>query len=427
MAKSIPRDPALESTLAFLSEGYLFIAARRRRLRTDVFQTRLLLRPTICLSGREAAELFYDPERFQRAGAAPLRLQRTLFGVGGVQSLDGAEHQDRKRLLMGLLGPGRVKTLVASAGEIWRSNVAVWQRAREVVVFDEMARTLFDAVTRWCAVPMPPDERPERARQMVALFDGAGAVGWRHVRSRLARRKAERWMERLVEDLRAKRISAPEDSVFAGIAMHRDPAGNLLPARVAAVELLNVIRPTVAVAVYLVFAVLALHEHPEMKARCAESAEFRRWFAQEVRRFFPFFPVAAAKVWRDFEWRGYHFPSGTRTLLDLHGINHDPSLWPEPHLFRPERFAERREDAFDLVPQGGGDAFAGHRCAGEWLTLALLESALEFFTREVRYEVPLQDLTVSLNRTPALPRSRLILTGVRPPEIAVANSLHERA
>jgi fatty-acid peroxygenase len=78
-----------DSTLALFRNPYRFISERASAIGEDVFETRLLLRRTICMTGPESAALFYDPAHFQRAGAAPARLQRTLFGEGGVQGLDG--------------------------------------------------------------------------------------------------------------------------------------------------------------------------------------------------------------------------------------------------------------------------------------------------------------------------------------------------
>jgi hypothetical protein len=53
------------------------------------------------------------------------------------------------------------------------------------------------------------------------------------------------------------------------IATHHDADGRELDARTAGVELLNVLRPTVAVARYVTFAALALHDHPEWRSRLA--------------------------------------------------------------------------------------------------------------------------------------------------------------
>lgn len=55
----IPRDPSLDSTLALLSEGYRFISRRCQRYRSDIFQTRFMLRRAFCVTGEEAARMFY--------------------------------------------------------------------------------------------------------------------------------------------------------------------------------------------------------------------------------------------------------------------------------------------------------------------------------------------------------------------------------
>ena len=74
--RRMPRDKNLDSTLALMRDPYRFISKRCRRFGSDVFETRLLLQPVVCMSGPEAAHLFYDPERFVRGGAMPGRIQR---------------------------------------------------------------------------------------------------------------------------------------------------------------------------------------------------------------------------------------------------------------------------------------------------------------------------------------------------------------
>jgi fatty-acid peroxygenase len=101
-------------------------------------------------------------------------------------------------------------------------------------------------------------------------------------------------------------------------------------------------------------------------------------------------------------------------LLDFYATNHDPRLWDDPHLFRPERFAGRPASLYDLIPQGGGDPHTGHRCAGEGITVALVKSATRLLTTSMRYEVPPQDLRIDLSRMPAIPRSRFVIRNVAP-------------
>lgn len=57
------RERNLDGTLALLREGYEFIPKRCRRYGTDVFETRLMLQPAICMTGADAARIFYGRRR----------------------------------------------------------------------------------------------------------------------------------------------------------------------------------------------------------------------------------------------------------------------------------------------------------------------------------------------------------------------------
>lgn len=411
----IPRDKSPDSTLALLLDPYRFIAKRCRRYGTEVFQARILLRRTLCLSGPEAARLFYNPGYFSREGAAPGRVQKTLFGRGGVQTLDGEEHRHRKRMFMSLMTPSAIGRLGDIAAAEWNNRARRWAGLERVVLYEELQSLLTRAACEWAGVPLPEPELEKRAHQLTALFDNAGSVGPRHWRSRCARKRAERWIMELVEEVRAGWLHPPAQSALHLIAHYRDPYGRPLQPRAAAVEVLNILRPMVAVAVYIVFAAHALHRHPECRERLrAGERNYADLFVQEVRRCYPFFPAVMARVRHDFEWKGYAFRRGRRAMLDLYGTNHDPRVWVDPDEFRPERFRGWNGNPFNFIPQGGGDYHANHRCAGEWITLELMRVALDFLAARIRYEVPEQDLRIDYSRLPALPGSRFIITRVGP-------------
>ena len=73
----IPSDGVLDSTLAFLRDGYLFVSKRCDRLDSDLFSTRLMLRRAVCMRGAVAAELFYGSDHFTRVGAMPVTVARS--------------------------------------------------------------------------------------------------------------------------------------------------------------------------------------------------------------------------------------------------------------------------------------------------------------------------------------------------------------
>lgn len=410
----IPYEQSLDSTLDLLREGYAFTMARYPRHASDVFGARVLLEPTIFFRGPSAARAFYDTERFTRIGAAPKRLQDSLFGRGGVQGLDGPDHRHRKQLFLELMTPDRLHAFGDILDREWDIALSAWQKKDEVVLFDELETLLCRVVCEWSGIPVAPFEVDERTRQMVSLIEGSIMVGPRYWRARIERRHAERWAANLIESTRLQ--GAKGEGALHRIARHQDRRGRLLENNVAAVELINVLRPTVAVARYIVFSALALHEHPQYRRRIGGGDDaLVEPFVHEVRRFYPFFPLVAARVRQDFEWQGHHFPKGRRVLFDLHGTNHHPEIWGDPEVFRPERFRDHAPGSFDLVPQGGGDHRENHRCAGEWLTTEVMQRAVKHLTRSMQYDVPPQDLRVRWSRIPATPESRLVLKNVRLP------------
>lgn len=410
-SRALPSDGRLDATLALKRDPYGYIRSQCKRLGSDAFQTRLLLQRTICITGPQAAELFYDPQRFMRKGAAPLRLQATLFGRGGVQGLDDAAHAVRKAMFMNLMTPARIGQLGDLFDEAWQAAMGRWAAAPRVELYAEVREVLTRAVCRWAGVPLPEADVPLRTRQLSAMFDLAGAVGPSHWFSRYARFRAQQWCGEVIEGIRAGRLDVPPDSAAHAVAHHAGIDGGRLDTRTAAVELLNVLRPTVAVAVYIVHEALALHDFPDCRAPLLDDADGRYagWFAQEVRRFYPFFPAAVARVRQDFDWQGWHFPKGRRVILDLHGINHDRRAWPEPLRFQPERFAAWHENPFTFVPQGGGNAATGHRCPGEWIALELMQRAARRLAGGMAYEVPPQDLALDMGRLPAIPKSGFMI------------------
>lgn len=404
-----------DSTLALLSEGYAFIPTRCRRYGADVFETRLMLTKAVCMMGEEAAEVFYEPGRFTRKGALPQTTLRLLQDKGSVQLRDGEDHRRRKRMFMSLMTPEGIRGLADAMANHWRARIGEWEGAGEVELLHEAEEILCRAVCGCAGVPLAESEAEQRTREFAAMIDGAGTVGPRNWRGLLLRARTERWIRGVIEGVRAGRLEVPEGSAAYVIARHRDQDGELLNTEVAAVELINVLRPVVAVARYVVFAALALHEHPGCRRGLLEGGDdYLELFVQEVRRFYPFFPFVGGRVLNEFDWRGRCFAKGTWVLLDLYGTNHDPRVWEEPGAFRPERFRRWDESAFDFIPQGGGDHYLDHRCAGEWITIELTKRAVRLLTGSMHYEVvPEQDLRVDLSRMPAMPRSRFVISGVR--------------
>lgn len=414
MDKQVPHDKALDNSLAMMREGYLFIKNRVDRYQSDLFETRLLGQKAICMSGEEAAKVFYDPERMKRNGALPKRLLKTLFGVDAIQTMDGDAHTHRKLLFMSLMTPPHQKRLAELAMEQWLAALSKWEGAEKVELFEEAKNVLCKIACQWAGVPLEESEVKERADDFSAMVDAFGAVGPRHWKGRRARPRAEEWIRDIIENVRAGKTEAEKGTALYEMAFHTELDGSRLDTQMAAVELINVLRPIVAISTFITFSALALHNHPEYKEKLKSgNGDDLEMFVQEVRRFYPFGPFLGAQVRNDFVWNQCEFKEGMLVLLDLYGTNHDARLWEDPNEFRPERFRDRKEQLFDLIPQGGGDPAKGHRCPGEGITIEVMKVTLDFLVNRIEYEVPEQDLSYSLVRMPSLPESGFVMSRIR--------------
>ncbi|WP_035812811.1 cytochrome P450 [Jiangella gansuensis] len=387
--------------------GYLW-ASRLRGGRPAV-PVRFLGRESVLVGGPDGVRRFYDP-LLRRRGAVPPPVSDVLFGHGSIHGLDGAEHHHQKAMFLDVLAPAAVARLRDGAREQWREATRTWEAGRPVVLFDQAVHVLTATALPWAGVPAEPAGTGRRAGQLAALLDGFASPGPRYARAVLARRSLERWATRLIRAARAHEVHPRPGTALAAVVHAHDTHGQLLPERAAAVALLNVVRPMVAVAWFIAFAGIALHHQPFWRDLIAAGdPTARAAFAHEVRRRYPFVPVLAARAPTAQDVLGVGVPDGGYVILDVHGTDHDPRRWPEPDRFDPGRFLAPPADPDSLVPQGGGDVATGHRCPGETVTLAMIEQAVEHLAT-TGYDLPAQDLRVDLTRIPARPRSGVVIT-----------------
>jgi fatty-acid peroxygenase len=411
-----PRLKTPDSSIGLLREGYTFISRRCDRLGTDGFRTRLMLSPATCIRGAQAARLFCSGDRFTRQGAFPKSVVRLLQDEGSVQTLDGAAHRHRKAMFLSTLQGEDPMDLEGIFERGWHAASLRWQQKERVVLHDEMEELLTRTSAAWSGVPMSERDVRLRTRELSAMVENAGTFGPSNWRARILRNRSELWARGLVARVRAGDLRPPDASFLAVLAAHREPDGRELGLEVAGVELLNVLRPIVAVSRFVAFAALALLRQPRWQdAFAAGEEDDLRGFVDEVRRLYPFFPLIGGRARKPFSWPGCHdFAEGEWVLLDLYGTNHDERLWDHPEAFRPERFRNRPGDPYALIPQGAGEYAEDHRCPGEPITIRLMTQAVRLLTRGMRYRVGVQDFSISLHFMPAKPKDGFVIHDVRP-------------
>merc|ERR1712130_913039 len=88
---------------------------------------------------------------------------------------------------------------------------------------------------------------------------------------------------------------------------------------------------------------------------------------------------------KDWQDEGLFIPKGMLINIPLYVIHHNPEYWPEPELFKPERFL--KENADKIVPYSWLPFGAGPRaCIGERFAMAEMKMALAKVFSKFRVE-----------------------------------------
>lgn len=388
-----PISPRLlaDDAPTLITHGYGFAERIWRRARDGARSAplRLLGHDAMLVRGAEGVALFYDERRVARHGAMPALVQETLFGHGSVHSLDGSAHRHRKATFVDVAyRDAEVERILPLLEEEWRTERADWIEGGTRSAYDAAVGALGRAVMRWAGLPGTAAARTRWAARLAQIVDGFGVpYSPEFLLAGIHRGWSDRHAEKLIRAVREERLHPASGTALHAWAHHRDERGELLPARLAGVELQNVLRPMIAVSRFVAFAARELHERPEWRERIAAEAAERgslvggplaTAFAQEVRRTAPFVPVLPARTLVPVELDGQRVEAGGRVVLDILGTDTDPASWDRADAFEPERFigVDDYEAIAAFIPHGGADVATGHRCPGEKLAIAGLSAAI---------------------------------------------------
>jgi len=111
----------------------------------------------------------------------------------------------------------------------------------------------------------------------------------------------------------------------------------------------------------------------------------RRVIDEAMRLYSPFWMIDRVAV-EEGEIEGILIPRGLMVLPFIHGLHHDPALWPDPEVFDPSRFedeAVRERHPSAHIPFGGGP----RKCIGANMAMLQMLLILSSFVRRYDFEL----------------------------------------
>ena len=118
---------------------------------------------------------------------------------------------------------------------------------------------------------------------------------------------------------------------------------------------------------------------------------------KEVFRLHPPGPLLLPrKAERDVQVGGYTIPKDTQILVNAWAIGRDPSIWPNPEAFEPERFLSMKMDYkgqdFELIPFGSGKRICPGLSFANRMLPMMVATLIHNFNWKLEVEANAQDV-----------------------------------
>ncbi|WP_372412317.1 cytochrome P450 [Streptomyces luteireticuli] len=317
-----------------------------------------------------------------------------LVARNGLFTSEGDFHLHQRRTIQPLLGRAHIRQYTATMCQITQAHVGTWRDGHEI----RMDRELFDlalaTATRVLFSTQLGKGRSETVRRCLPiLLEGLGkrAVAPIDFLDKLPTvmnyrfSKALSLMHSVIEEIIAEyrvRDTGTADLLAALLAARDEDTGEGMSDEQVYDEVITMlIAGTETTAGALSWACNLLSRHPHIQARLQDELDeclgdrdvafedlgklhFLQQVIAETLRLHPSTWMLTRSPVTDIELGGHVLPAGSTILFSIYALQRDPSLFPDPDSFDPDRWAPDRAEQLNrdaYIPFGAGV----RGCAGE--------------------------------------------------------------
>lgn len=348
-----------------------------------------------------------------------------LMGSGSMLILEGDQHRRERRLMMPMFHGDRMKSYGTSMQQCALEQFSAHRSRGQIGTLDLMTdislevivRTIFGGDDRELALRLMDASRAVVASGSPLLFFSKkthfsffGFSPWD--RWNQAKRALFQLLDSVIDNRLKSNVQS--DDILSLLCTAKYEDGQSITREHIYSELMTFLfagHETTALS--LTWAIYHLHKNTssltslrneldvlgEDSPTSLSTAPYLKATVQETLRIHPIVTETLRKLKAPLQLGDYLLPAGMAVAPATVLAHHNPTTFPEPELFRPERFIERSYSPFEYMPFGGGH----RRCIGA--AFASYEMAIVLGTLIKRFEFELVD------SAPVVPKRRNVTIG----------------
>lgn len=375
-----PRVPGALQTVAFMRRPIDFLQRCQRRY-GDIFRARFQgIGEVVYVADPEVAERVYKgPADVFHAGEGNAALFEPVMGRLSAMTLDEDDHMRQRKLLLPPFHGESMRRFEDVFAEVAAGEVDRWPVGEPFELLPPMKRVTMEVILRAVVGVREPERLEELSSAILRLDRIAPMVlplpvlqrdlgSWSPWARMIAAREA---LDELVYREIGERRDALGDDVLSLLLRARHDDGAPLTDRQLRDEIYSLLAAgyeTSSASLAWIFE--RVLRTPRVLRRLLDSPddEYLEAVIKETLRVRAPATDSTRILTRATDVDGYTLPRGTQLVVSLPLLHLRPSVWSEPHAFRPERWLEGEGKVpYTFVPFGGGV----RRCIGA--SFAMLE------------------------------------------------------
>ncbi len=435
---NIHKTPALIQVIQAMFDQFGLLEKSQKKY-GDIFYTRKssLLPPFVIFSDPKAIEKLFtaDPNLFEvgEQTSVPIRI---LLGSNSLVVLNGLEHKRQRQLLMPPFHGERMKKYGQTIIDITENVINQWQVGQSICIRDYTQEISLRVILKAIFGLDEGKQYNELQENLVSLLeifnsplkslflflpplqkDLGFLTPWREF---LRQKQTIKDLLNTEINCRKNNPNTFGEDILSLMISARDENGQSMSNEEIQDELMTILfagHETTANS--LAWSMYWIHYIPEIGQKLI--AEFNSLNGKtsqkdynsitklpylsavisETLRLNPVVVFINRQLKQPFELMGYTFEAGTSLLPSIYLTHQRPDIYPQPKVFKPERFLEKQFSPYEYLPFGGGN----RRCLGYAFALFEMKLVLATILSQVKLELldnhPLKSTRRGITFSPA--------------------------